>query len=163
MDYIYIGEIVNTHGIKGEVRIISNFKHKDKVFKKGLSVYVSKKHEELKIVTYRIHKQFDMLTFEGISSINDVLVYKGEKIYVKRDSLKDIVLNEDLVNFDVIYNNEILGKVTEIINNNAHDIFIVDNDSKHILIPYVKEFIKNIDMDNKKIYVNEMSGLIDEN
>ena len=39
MDYIYIGKIVNTHGIKGEVRILSDFKYKDRIFKNGFNMY----------------------------------------------------------------------------------------------------------------------------
>ena len=63
MKYVYIGKIVNTHGIKGELRILSDFKYKDKVFKSNMLIYIGKDKIEEKIVSYRKHKNFDM---EGI-------------------------------------------------------------------------------------------------
>ena len=77
MEYIYIGKIVNTHGIKGEVRILSKFKYKSRVLKKYFKVYIGPSKEEQIINSYRPHKQFDMITLEGITNINEVLKYKG--------------------------------------------------------------------------------------
>ena len=59
MQYLYIGKIVNTHGIKGEIRILSKFKYKDKVLKKHFKIYIGKNKQEETINTYRKHKQFD--------------------------------------------------------------------------------------------------------
>ena len=81
MNWIYIGKIVNTHGIKGEVRLLSNFSKKALVFKKDFKIYIGEEKEEEIINTYRPHKQFDMLTFQGINDINKVLKYKGKKVY----------------------------------------------------------------------------------
>ena len=81
MKYIYIGDVVNTHGLKGEVRLISDFEHKKKVFKKGFKLYIGRDKDELVINTYRVHKEYDMLTFEGLTSIDDVIIYKGDKAY----------------------------------------------------------------------------------
>ena len=69
MKFINIGKIVNTHGIKGELRILSKFRYKDKVFKKGMNLYVGKKKEKFTINTYRFHKIFDMVTFNGFNNI----------------------------------------------------------------------------------------------
>ena len=79
MEWIYIGEIVNTHGLKGEIRILSDFEYKKEAFKIGKKMYIGKNKEEVTIQTYRTHKEFDMFTFEGLSEINDVIIYKGEK------------------------------------------------------------------------------------
>lgn len=164
MDLIYIGEIVNTHGIKGELRIISNFKLKEDIFKKGFNLYIGRQKEKQVINTYRKHKNYDMVTFVGIDNINDVLIYKGDKAYIDRNDLKkDVILNEDLIGFDAIYNTHNIGQLSEIANNNAHDILIITKDEKRFLVPFIKEFIKDIDIANKKIYINELSGLIDEN
>lgn len=65
MDYIKIGKIVNTHGIKGEVRLLSKFPYKDKVFVKDMNIYIDKKYKEV-INSYRKHKNFDMITFSRI-------------------------------------------------------------------------------------------------
>ena len=69
MSLIKIGKIVNTHGIKGELRILSNFPYKDSVFQKGMIIYIDRKNKEI-INSYRKHKKFDMITLEGLSLIN---------------------------------------------------------------------------------------------
>ena len=92
MKYIYVGKIVNTHGIKGEVRILSDFKYNDKVFVKGFNIYIGKNKDNKIINSYRYHKIFDMITMVGINNIQDVLVYKGRDVFVNRD---DLVLDDD--------------------------------------------------------------------
>ena len=97
-----LGVIVNTHGIKGEVRIISNFEYKDRIFKVGNSIYINN-NEELKIDTYRKHKNYDMITFNNINDIRDVLRYKGQDVYYDKDKLvlnDNEYLDDDLINLD---------------------------------------------------------------
>ena len=91
MKYIRIGKIVNTHGIKGELRILSDFKHKDKVFKKDMKFYVGKNKTEFIVNSYRFHKVFDMVTFKGFNNINDVEYLKGDFVFVNEE---DVVLDE---------------------------------------------------------------------
>ena len=86
-DYILIGKIVNTHGIKGEIRIISDFELKGKVFKPNTTIYIGKEKEEAKIVSYRQHKMFDMVLLEDKNDIDEVLKYKEKYVYIKRKSL----------------------------------------------------------------------------
>lgn len=164
MKEVYLGRIVNTHGIKGEVRILSDFKYKDLVFIPGFRLYVGKNREELVIISYRKHKNFDMVMFEGINDINDVLGYKGESIYIDRDDISiDGYINEDIIGFDVYSNDKLIGNVLDIINNGAHDILVIKGKNKKHMIPFVNEFISNVDIENSKIYVNEIEGLLDEN
>ena len=84
---IYIGKIVNTHGIKGELRILSNFDKKDKVFIPSTEILIGKEKISETINTYRHHKEFEMITLKGYSNINDVLKYKGKPVYIKRQNL----------------------------------------------------------------------------
>ena len=164
MNYIYIGDIVNTHGIKGEVRIISHFKYKSFVFTKGTFLYVGASKIKLEIKSYRKHKIFDMVTFVGLDDINDVLKYKGEPVYIDRNEVKiDGILNEDLIDLDVYDNDSFIGKVTDILNNGVYDILVIEKDSTRNLVPNIKEFVKNIDLNTKKIEINMIEGLINEN
>lgn len=151
----YVGKIVNTHGIKGEVKIISNIKHKDLVFKKNN--YLKVDDELLKINSYRVHKNFDMVTFFDINNINDVLKYKGKKVYFDKGNL-DILFDEDYIGMEV-YTDHLIGKVKDIINNGVQDILVIKNDSKTYYVPNIDVFVKIID---DKIYINEIEGLIDE-
>lgn len=164
MEYIYIGEIINTHGIKGEVRIISDFKYKKEVLKKGFKLYIGDKKEELIINTYRFHKIYDMVTFNGISDINDVLNYKGCNVYINREDLKiDGILDEDIINLEAYSNEKRIGIVTDILKSKAHDILVIEDGLKRNLVPYINEFIEDIDIENNKIYIKEIEGLLNEN
>ena len=154
----YIGKITNTHGIKGEVKILSNIKHKDLVFKIGNKLIIDE--EPLIINSYRVHKGYDLVTFKGINDINDVLKYKGKKIYFNEKL--DVLFDEDYIGLE-IYTDKYVGTVKDIINNGANDIFVIYNENKKYYIPNVPVFIKKIDFNEKRIYINSIDGLIDEN
>ena len=106
MKYIRIGKIVNTHGIKGELRLLSSFKYKDRVFKKDMKLYIGNNKEMVIIDSYRKHKNFDMITLRGYDNINQVLKYKGCFAFINRDDLvlkSDEYLDEDIMGFLVIW------------------------------------------------------------
>ena len=154
---------MNTHGIKGEVRILSDFLFKDAVFQKHRKFYIGK-HKIVEFMnTYRKHKQYDMVTFEGISDINEVLKYKGEAIYVNRDDLDiDGFVNEDFIGLEVKSNRD-LGKVIEVLQVKQGCILKVRGENGQCsLIPLVDAFVKKIDIKNGQIEIEEIEGLIDE-
>jgi 16S rRNA processing protein RimM len=157
MELVNIGRIVNTHGIKGELRILSDFRYKDKVFVKGVKLYVGKKKEEFIINTYRHHKVFDMVTFDGYTNINEVLYLKGLNVYVDIDSidLGNVIYPEKLIGYEVYFENEVIGNVTEVLNEPASFVLRIN---EKILIPYVDNFIDKIE--DNKIYVKNVRGLL---
>lgn len=160
MKFIKVGKIVNTHGIKGELRIISDFRYKDKVFVKNMKLYVGKNKKEFIINSYRFHKIYDMVTFIGFNNINDVEYLKGDFVFINEEDLKlddGEILTEKLIDFDVFIGDNKVGKVTEILDTPANEVIRINKD---ILIPYVKEFIKEVDINNNTIYVNDIGGLI---
>lgn len=160
MNYLYIGKIVNTHGIKGEVRLLSDFEYKNKVFIKNFKIYIGTEKKELIIQTYRVHKNFDMLTFVDIENINDVLIYKGKEVFINKEDIKVDYFITDLVGMEV-YTDVCVGKVIEIMTNGKQEILKVKG-KKEFLVPRVDAFIKKIDVDKKIIYINDIKGLIDE-
>ena len=163
MDYIYIGDIVNTHGLKGEVRIISDFKYKNSAFKIGMSFYIGKEKNKEVVNSYRTHKNYDMVTFSDKNHIEDVLIYKNEPVYVNRDDLEyDGYLDEDLIGLEVYCEDKHTGHVDTILKTSAHDILVVKNGSKH-MIPNIDEFIEKIDLDNSRLDIKYMKGLLNEN
>lgn len=163
MSYIYIGEIVNTHGIKGELRILSEFKYKGLVFKQGFRIYAGKRKEELIINTYRPHKNYDMVTFLGVDDINDAIAYKGDSVYINRDDIEvDDYFNEDIVHCKVYHNNRQIGIVDGITTSNAHDILVIKGQYKNHLVPFIDEFIEKIDIKEKRIDIKVIEGLISE-
>ena len=159
---VFIGEIVNTHGIKGELRIVSDFKYKDAVFKKNMKFYLGKRKQEVIVKTYRKHKIFDMVTFEDVNDINDAIAFKGDQVYVKREDLEiDGYVDEDIIGLIAYNNDKQIGIVEDIIKN-KQNILLIRNDKKTYMIPFVDELV-NIDIDNKKVYINVIEGLLDEN
>lgn len=145
MDYIYIGKIVSTHGIKGEVKIISDFFEKEKIFKKGFKLYLTPLYHEEIINTYRVHKNYDMVTFDGYKDINEVLKYIGMGVYIKRcdlDLKEDEYLLNDLIGYEVYEDSKLLGKVSSISFNNNVLLKIDDK----FYIPFIDEFIEKVDV-----------------
>lgn len=160
MELIYIGEVTNTHGLKGEIRILSNFKYKKQIFKPGKKMYIM--GNELTINTYRVHKEYDMVTFEGLNIIEDVLMYKGESVYINREDFKFRgYLDEDLIGLEVYNNDKYMGKVISLLKGKKQDVLVVENGKKH-MIPNVKEFVKKVDLENNRIEINYIKGLVDE-
>lgn len=163
MDYVYIGDIVNTHGIKGELRIISDFKYKNQVFTPHFNIYIGKNKKEFTIDSYRVHKNFDMVCLNGLNDINDALMYKGESVYVKRSDLNiDTYLDEELIGMSVLDEDKILGYVKELLKSKAYNLLVVTDGRKDYLVPNIKEFILNVDLDKKQITINNIKGLFDE-
>ena len=80
MKEVYIGKIVSTHGIKGEIKIISDFEYKDKVFVVGKKLIID--HKDYIIKSYRKHKNFDMVTLNDYKDINEVLFLMKKKVYM---------------------------------------------------------------------------------
>lgn len=157
MDQIYIGKLVNTHALKGEVRLISNFEYKDKLFKKDNHLFID--GEKLTIETYRKHKNFDMVKFKEYDYINDVLKLKGKKVYALKEELKlnsDELLDSDYISLRCIYKNKTIGFVEEVINNNGYKLLKVNEK----YIPLNKAFIENVDIKLKEIRFINLEGLI---
>lgn len=164
MNYICIGKIVNTHGIKGEVRILSDFPYKKEVYATGTHLYIGKRKESVVVTSFRRHKIFDMLTFEGINDINDVIQYKGEFIYFDRNEVTlPGLIDEDYIGLPVYEKEKYIGSVTSIMKSKPHDILVIEKENTRNLIPNIPVFIKSIDVDQKQIQVESIEGLIHEN
>lgn len=160
MNYLYVGKLVNTHGIKGEVRLLSKFRYKDKVFVKGFKVYIGKDKEEFEIERYRVHKNFDMLVFKDIYDINKIEYLKGSLVYINKNDLNlddNTFLSIDLIGFNVIIDNKNIGIIKEVLDTPANEVLVLDN---NVMIPYVKEFIDNINTNKKTITIKNIKGLI---
>ena len=162
MKYINIGKIVNTHGIKGELRLLSDFKYKDKVFKKDFIIYIGKDKVEEKIISYRKHKNFDMICLEGYTNINEVLKYKGKTAYINVEDIKldkDKYLDEEIIGLTVIYENTNKGTIKNIERYDKTVLLVIESEDKEYLIPYNDNIIEKIDIKDHTIYIKDIKGL----
>ena len=162
-----IGQIVNTFGIKGEIKVVP-FTDDINRFDDLKKVYVrTRKDSKLyKVENARYHKNMVLLKLEGINNPEDAEMLKNSFLEVDREDA--IPLEEgtyfivDLIGLDV-YTDEgkLLGKVDDIYNTGANDIYVVKDElGKQILLPAISDVIKQIDMENGKIIVHLISGLI---
>ena len=163
-DYFEVGQIVNTFGIKGFVKVNPLTDDAER-FEELESVFVVKNKEliEMKIEEIKYHKNMVLIKFKGIEDINMAEKYKGCYIKIKRENAKklpeDTYFIADLIGLPVYdESGKLLGKVDDIYNNKNHDIYVVKDElGKQILLPSTKEVIKQVDIDNERIVVHQTS------
>ena len=160
-----IGKIVNTHGIKGELRVLSNSDFIDVRFKPNAKVYID--NNEYIIEDGYLHKNFVIIKLLGFDNINDVVKFKNKDIYgdiLDQDVLEENeYFNQDLEGCSV-YNqdNQLRGEVIEVMIGGIYNMLRIKGDNTKGIIPFNNQFIESVDIDNKKIVINEIKGLIDE-
>ena len=166
MEYVTIGKILNTFGIKGELKVDVYTDFLKDRFKKGSTVYVGDNYLPFVVESYREHKGFLLLQFKDNNDINLVEKYKGLYLYKSKDDIKPLKDGEyyfsDLKNLDVYVNDKIVGKVINVEqglrNNNLR--VLKNEDNKEYLIPYLPVFIKEVNLKENRISINWIEGLI---
>ena len=139
---MYVGKYVNTHGIKGEIKIKSDIDHKNLIFIVGNVLKLNGK--DYKIKTYRVHKEYDMVSFEGINDINEILPYKGMSVFIDRDSIKEnVIFYSDYIGKTLILNGEKFGEVVDY-SNTLNPLLICEHNNKTFYIPLNGDFIESV-------------------
>ncbi len=166
MDKVIIGEIVNTHGIRGELKVKISTDFVDERFQKGNHLIIDDhgKMIDMKVKSYRIHKGYVLVLFDGFENINLVEKYKGCTLLAD----KDLDLLEegeyyigDLIGCQVFDKGEYVGDVKDLYLYDHHDVLVVKG-KKTIMIPYVEAFVKEEDIENKRIDVELIEGFYNE-
>ena len=160
MDRVYIGKIVGCHGIKGELRILSNFPYKDKVFVVGNSLLID--DIEYVIKSYRVHKNYDMVTLNDYHDINEVLFLVKKEVYFKKEDLKLLdheILDEDLLTFDVYKTDGSHGTIREVFLASPNNKILRILFDKEILIPMNSPMIEKIDKEKKQVIIRLIDGV----
>ena len=167
MQYLEIGQIVNTFGIKGQVKVVP-FTNDIERFEELKNVYIvnRKMRKEVEIENVKYHKNMVLLKFKGLEKIEDVEIYKNCYLEIDRKDGKPLEEGEyyivDLIGLDVYTDDgKHLGKVDDIYNTGSNDIYVVKDElGKQILLPYIDEVIKEINLESKKITVHIIEGLM---
>lgn len=163
MDKVKIAQIINTHGIKGELKLRSLSDFIDERFEKGHHVFVRYQHQDIEMIvkSHRRHKGFELVSFENNLDINLVEKYKGSFIYDYKDNElldEDEYFVSDLIGCDVYDHDLLIGQVSDVQLLPHHDILIVKGKEKEYKIPYVNAFVLNEDIENKRIDVALIEG-----
>lgn len=166
---LQIGVITQTHGIRGEVKVFPTTDDAAR-FKKLKEVIMDTGRERLdmEIEGVKFFKQYVIVKFKGYDSINDVEKYKNAKLYVTRDKAvrlkKDEYFVADLIGMQVVTEEgEAFGTLKDVMATGANDVYVVERsgeDGAEVLMPAIKECVKNIDMEAGVITVHIMDGLL---
>ncbi|MFG6384118.1 MAG: ribosome maturation factor RimM [Lachnospiraceae bacterium] len=180
-DLFQVGVITTTHGIKGEVKVFPTTDNIER-FKKLKKVLLDTGKEtlELEISHVKFYKNLVILKFKNFNNINEVEPYKGKNIFVTREQAvkceKDEYFIADLIGMETVTEDgTILGEVKDVLQTGANDVYVIQvrenspyisrisNKKRELLLPAIKECILKVDMEQKKIQVHLMPGLLEEN
>ncbi|MQS75078.1 ribosome maturation factor RimM [Companilactobacillus halodurans] len=164
-----VGTIVNTHGIKGELRIVPITDFPEDRFKAGAKLYLKNKEQisEFTVESSRPHKNFVLLKFKGYDNINDVEKYVKSELFASGEETPNLnegeFLYKQIIGLTVIDKDlGEVGKVTEIMELGSNDVWVVKGPKyKEVLLPYIEDVIKKVDLDKGIVKVEIPDGLID--
>ncbi len=166
-EFLEIGQIVNTFGIKGMVKVkpftddITRYDYLEKVYVKA-----NKIRKEYIIEEVKYHKDMVLIKFKGIDKLEDAELLRNLYLEVNRSEEPDLDEGTyyivDLLGLDV-YSDEgnLLGKIDDIYNNGSSDIYVIKDElGKQLLLPAISDVIKDINLQDKKMIVHILKGLI---
>ncbi|MDD3173438.1 MAG: ribosome maturation factor RimM [Herbinix sp.] len=166
-NYLRVGVISTTHGIKGEVKVFPTTDDPNR-FKELKQIYLDtgKEYLTLEIEGVKFFKQMVILKFKGIDNINDIEKYRNRDLLITRENAVKLEKDEfficDLIDSEVFSDEGVkLGVLTEILTTAANDVYVVKTlEGKELLLPSIKECILDVDVESKKIIVHVMNGLL---
>ena len=164
MEYILIGKIINTFGIKGELKVEIHTDFVEERYSAGSVFYIGDEKTEYKSSGYRIHKGFVLLSLKGYEDINLVENLRNKKIYIKDSDLKTLnnaYYFKDLMDCGVYMDNELKGKVISVEEGKTSSYIRVEKkDGSTNLVPVLDVYLEKVDINNKRIDLKHMEGLL---
>lgn len=165
-EYFEVGQIVNTFGIKGQLKV-KPFTDDMERFEELKTIYICKKNEmkKVEIEDVKYNKQCVLLKVKGIEDLTQAEKYKGLFLKIDRKDAKklpkDTYFIADILGLEVYTDEgELLGKVDDIFPTGANDVYVVKDElGKQILLPSIPEVLKEIDLEKGKVIVHLIEGL----
>lgn len=162
-----IGVITSTHGVRGEVKVFPTTDDSAR-FRELRSVFLDTGGEllTLEIQSVKFFRQFVILKFKGIDNMNDIEKYKRCPLLVDREHAVPLEEDEyfiaDMLGMEVITENgEKLGRLKDVIETGANDVYVVHSEAHgEVLLPAIKDCILDVDVENQKMKVHLMEGLV---
>lgn len=166
-EYIRIGKILNTQGRRGAVRVLPLTDYPERFEKMGrVRVFIKDSRRELSIEEAYPHKKFFIVKFKEVADMNAAEELKGGLLEITRDELvplpEDSFYIFDIVGLDVYDSGgECLGEITEVLQTGANDVYVVETGGKPLLIPALKQVVREIDLPGRRMVVELPEGLVD--
>lgn len=167
MEYTIVGQIINSHGIQGEVKVypLTDDINRFSILK---DAYIGENKIRVSIKSVKYHKGIAIIKFEEFNNINEILAYKDQYIYIDdKDRItlpEDSYFIHDLIDCKVFdLSGDLIGTLEDIIQGPSNDVYMVRDciNAKEYLIPAVKSFIKDINIKEKIIIVDPIEGMIE--
>ncbi len=165
MEFLEVGKIINTHGLRGDVKVIP-WTDMPEDFEEIPVVYIRKKNdiEQLTVSKIKYQKNNLIVKFKELNDINQAEKYKGLVLYANREDLweleEGVYYIADLIGLDVYDESGKIGVLADVFNTGANDIYEVRREGKkNLLLPVIDEVVREIDLENKRITVHVMEGL----
>lgn len=167
-EYLTVGKIVNTHGVKGELKVIpmtSDINRFD--YLKFVWLEMEGKLTEYFVEKVRYHKNFVLVKLRGIENMDQAAALKERFLKVNRKHARPLEEDEyfiaDLVDCDVYEKETYLGKITDVLQTGGNDVYVV-NGGKYgeVLIPAIRQVVREVDIESKKVWVELPEGLVEQ-
>ncbi len=165
--FLQVGVISSTHGVRGEVKVFPTTDDKNRFKKlKNVILDTGKEHMSLEIESVKFFKQFAILKFKGIDNINDIEKYKGKSLLVDRKNAvklqKDEYFIADMIGMEVFTEDgNSFGVLKDVMETGANDVYVIDMaDGKEVLVPAIKQCILDVDVEQKKMTIHLLEGLV---
>lgn len=171
--YYTVGVIAGTHGLRGEVKVLSRTDFPEKRFAKGSQLFIRKEgqtpFQKLEVSQRRQHKQYWLVQFEGFASINEVEAWKGMQLCIHESELE--LLPEgtyyihQLIGLAVYTDEDIfVGELIDVLSPGANDVYVVRGplQKKDVLIPAIPSCVLSVDLAAKKMKIHMLPGLLEE-
>lgn len=166
-DFFRVGVIANTHGIRGEVKIFSttdDVKRFD--YLKEAYIDAGKEKIKVEVSNVRYFKNLVIVKFKGIDNINDIERYKGKDLLVTRENALPLEEGEyylaDIIGANVYTEDgNLFGSLEDVIETGANLVYSVQHEGKEVLLPVIDDCVKEVNVEEKKVIVHIMKGLLD--
>ena len=156
LQFVEAGEIVNTHGIKGEIKVLPWVDSPEDLvdFER---CRIARKDYEIELC--RVQKTCALMKLKGIDTVEDAQKLRGKTVLLYREDIDDdVIFAAELINMDVFCDGEKIGVITEVLDYPGNSVYVVKGEKRY-MIPAVKEFILNTDMDGNRMEVSLLEGM----
>lgn len=166
-DYLELGQIVSTHGIKGEVRFDPWCDSPDFVKKFKTLYFDSKGEKSVKVISARPHGNIAILMLQGVTTVDEARALRGTVLYMKRSDAhlpKGTWFIQELIGCSVVDadSGRVYGEITDVIGTGANDVYSIKTDSGEVLFPAVKEFVVSTDVTEGIVKIRPIKGIFSD-
>ncbi|MDE6568522.1 MAG: ribosome maturation factor RimM [Lachnospiraceae bacterium] len=166
-DKFRVGVITNTHGLRGEVKVFPTTEDPERFRDlKEVLLDTGKDWLELEVSSVRFFKNLVIMKFKEFDSINEIEPYKGKDLYVSRENAIPLEEGEyylaDIIGATVVTEDgAVFGELKDVLETGANLVYVVLHEGKEVLLPVIPDCVKNVDVEQGKVTVHIMKGLLD--